>query len=30
VKPFGTPIIRVNAGDPESVVRACKLAVRYW
>lgn len=30
VKPFGTPIIRVNAHDVEAVARVCKLAVRYW
>lgn len=30
VKPFGTPIIRVNAHDIESVVKVCKFAVRYW
>ena len=30
VKPFGVPIIRVNAHDVEAVARVCKLAVRYW
>jgi len=30
VKPFGIPIIRVNAHDVEAVSRVCKLAVRYW
>lgn len=30
VKPFGIPIIRVNAHDVEAVTRVCKLAVRYW
>ena len=30
VKPFGTPILRVNIYDIEAVVRVCKLAVRYW
>jgi 2-oxoglutarate dehydrogenase complex dehydrogenase (E1) component-like enzyme len=30
VKPFGIPIIRVNAHDVESVARVSKLAVRYW
>jgi 2-oxoglutarate dehydrogenase complex dehydrogenase (E1) component-like enzyme len=30
VKPFGIPIIRVNAHDVEAVTRVCKFAVRYW
>lgn len=30
MKPFGTPIIRVNAHDVESVARVCRFAVRYW
>lgn len=30
VKPFGTPILRVNAHDVESVARVCRVAVRYW
>ena len=30
VKPFGTPIIRVNAHDVEAVTKVCKFAVRYW
>ena len=30
VKPFGVPIIRVNTGDPESVIKVSKLMVRYW
>jgi len=30
VKPFGTPILRVNAHDVEAVARVAKLAVRYW
>lgn len=30
MKPFGIPIIRVNAHDVESVARVSKFAVRYW
>ena len=30
VKPFGVPILRVNTGDPEAVIRVCKLMVAYW
>mmetsp|Transcript_25533 Transcript_25533/g.18039 ORF Transcript_25533/g.18039 Transcript_25533/m.18039 type:complete len:110 (-) Transcript_25533:860-1189(-) len=30
VKSFGIPVIRVNTFDPEAVIRASKLAVRYW
>ena len=30
MKPFGTPIVRVNAHDVESVARVCRFAVRYW
>jgi 2-oxoglutarate dehydrogenase complex dehydrogenase (E1) component-like enzyme len=30
VKPFGTPIIRVNAHDVEAVSRVARFAVRYW
>ena len=30
VKPFGTPIIRVNSHDVESVARVARFAVRYW
>lgn len=30
VKPFGIPILRVNAHDVESVSKVCKFAVRYW
>jgi 2-oxoglutarate dehydrogenase complex dehydrogenase (E1) component-like enzyme len=29
VKPYGIPIIRVNAHDVESVSKVCKFAVRY-
>ena len=30
MKPYGIPIIRVNAHDVESVSKVCKFAVRYW
>ena len=30
VKPFGIPVLRVNTGEPESVIRACRFMVRYW
>jgi len=30
VKPFGTPIIRENTSDIDSVTRVAKFAVRYW
>lgn len=30
VKSFGIPVIRVNTFDPEAVMRASKLAIRYW
>lgn len=30
VKPFGIPIIRVNAYDAEAVVKVAKFLTRYW